>query len=82
MYIHTTCDVTHVRASYFCENALVDFFIIFFIIINHIARDDYFKMTFSSFIIFNHMYVYCELKRMFIENEIFGCPEKSKRLLF
>ena len=45
-----------------------------------IAKDDYFKMTFSSFIIFNHMYVYCELERMFIENEIFGCPEKSKRL--
>ena len=43
------------------------------------ARDYYFKMTFSSFIIINHMYVYyCELKRVFIENEICGCPEKGK----
>ena len=47
-----------------------------------IARDYYFKMTFSSFIIFNHMYVYCELERIFFENKIFCFPEKSKRLYF
>ena len=42
------------------------------------ARDYYFKMTFFFFIIINHMYVYCELERVFIENEICGCPEKGK----
>ena len=42
------------------------------------ARDYYFKMTFSSFIIINHMYVYCELERIFIKNVICGCPEKGK----